>query len=73
MDLHIGCESLPAFQLKRVDILDDKARKAGLAPKAILKADKTAGGIVLDSETTLSGVPAEVWEYKLGNRSALPR
>jgi predicted helicase len=71
MDLHIGYESVPTFQLKRVDILDDKARKAGLAPKSILKADKAAGRIVLDSETMLSGVPAEVWEYKLGNRSAL--
>jgi predicted helicase len=71
MDLHIGYESVPTFQLKRVDILDDKARKAGLAPKAMLKADKAAGCIVLDSETTLSGLPAEVWEYKLGNRSAL--
>ena len=46
-------------------------RKAGLAPKALLKADKVVGRIVLDSETTLSGIPAEVWEYKLGNRSAL--
>jgi predicted helicase len=71
MDLHIGYESVPTFQLKRVDILDDKARKAGLAPKVILKADKAAGRIILDSETTLSEMPAEAWEYKLGNRSAL--
>jgi predicted helicase len=27
--------------------------------------------IVLDSETTLSGVPAEAWDYKPGNRCAL--
>jgi len=26
---------------------------------------------VLDSETQLTGVPAEAWSYKLGNRSAL--
>jgi len=71
MDLHIGYESIPTFPVKREDILDDKARKAGLAPKSILKADKAAGRIILDSETTLSGVPAEAWEYKLGNRSAL--
>ncbi|HQY77618.1 MAG TPA: hypothetical protein PLT54_12840, partial [Rhodoferax sp.] len=25
----------------------------------------------LDSETTLSGIPAEAWTYKLGNRSAI--
>jgi predicted helicase len=27
--------------------------------------------IVLDSETQLSGAPAEAWAYRLGNRSAL--
>ena len=26
---------------------------------------------MLDSETTLSGIPPEAWDYKLGNRSAL--
>ncbi len=40
-------------------------------PKAKLKADKAAGDIILDSQTTLSGVPAAAWGYKLGNRSAL--
>ena len=37
----------------------------------MLKADKDAGRIVLDSETTLLGVPPAAWAYKLGNRSAL--
>ena len=27
--------------------------------------------IILDEATTLSGVPAIAWDYKLGNRSAL--
>ena len=27
--------------------------------------------IVLDSETTLSDIPPVVWDYRLGNRSAL--
>lgn len=40
-------------------------------PKAKLKADKTEGKIILDTETTLEGVPALAWDYKLGNRSAL--
>ena len=71
MDLHIGYESVPAFPVKRVDNIDDKARKAGLAPKAILKADMATGRIILDSETTLSGVPTAAWDYMLGNRSAL--
>jgi predicted helicase len=41
------------------------------APKALLRADKDAGSIALDSETTLRGIPPEAWDYKLGNRCAL--
>ena len=71
MDLHIGYESAAPAKLKRIDTSDEKAKNAGLAPKAMLKADKEAGRITLDSETTLAGIPREAWEYKLGNRSAL--
>lgn len=42
-----------------------------ITPKPKLKADKTEGKIILDTETTLEGVPAVAWDYKLGNRSAL--
>jgi predicted helicase len=45
--------------------------RPGLQPKALLRADVDAGTIALDSETTLSGIPAEAWTYKLGNRSAI--
>ena len=37
----------------------------------MLRADKDAGTIQLDTETQLTGVPKEAWDYKLGNRSAL--
>ena len=37
----------------------------------MLKADKENGRILLDSRTTLAGIPPEAWTYKLGNRSAL--
>ncbi len=40
-------------------------------PKTKLRADKSEGTIEIDSHTTLTGVPALAWEYKLGNRSAL--
>ena len=36
-----------------------------------LKANKEKGTIEIDEQTTLSGVPKEAWDYKLGNRSAL--
>jgi predicted helicase len=48
-----------------------KITPAAAVPKATLKADKAAGTIALDAYTTLSGIPQDVWDYKLGNRSAL--
>ena len=71
MQLHIGYEAVTPFTLTRTDVPDEKARAAGLQPKAMLRADVAAGSIALDSETTLRGVPAAAWTYKLGNRSAL--
>lgn len=71
MELHIEYESVARAPLDRIDVPDEKARAAKQAPKAILKADKEAGVIVLDSETSLRGVPPAAWEYRLGNRSAL--
>ena len=71
MALHIGYETVEPWPLERIDAADEKSRKAGLAPKSMLKADKDAGFIQLDSETQLTGVPAEAWSYRLGNRSAL--
>jgi predicted helicase len=71
MDLHIGYESVAPWGLSRTEVSDEKARRAGLPPKALLKADKETGLIRLDSETTLAGIPPEAWDYRLGNRSAL--
>ena len=50
---------------------DEKASDGGKSPRVLLKADKEAGRILIDSETTLADVPAEAWKYKLGNRCAL--
>lgn len=58
-------------KLKRIDSPNEKTRKAGLASKCLLKADKDGGRIIIDSETTLTGIPTAAWDYKLGNRSAL--
>ena len=71
MALHIGYEGVEPWPLQRLDTPDEKARAAGVPPKAMLKADKDNGIVRLDSETQLSGVPAEVWTYKLGNRSGV--
>ncbi len=71
MQLHIGYETVAPFALTRTDVPDEKARAAGMPPKAMLRGDVATGSIALDSETTLRGVPAAAWRYKLGNRSAL--
>lgn len=67
MDLHIGFEVVRPFNLKRTETKDAKASRI----KAVLKADKVGGRIILDAETTLSNIPSIAWDYKLGNRSAL--
>ncbi|MEY9250383.1 putative helicase [Bradyrhizobium ottawaense] len=71
LNLHIGYETVKPWNLKRLDALDKKSKGANLPPKPSLKANKDTGAIVLDSETQLTGVPPEAWDYKLGNRSAL--
>jgi len=81
MDLHIGYETVEPFALERIEAgpsPQPSARKRGEgaseraeAPKAMLKADREAGRIVLDTQTTLASIPPEAWDYKLGNRSAL--
>ena len=65
MDIHINYETVKPYNLKVTTSKDIES------PKAKLKADKEAGVITLDENTTLSGIPPEVWEYKLGNRSAI--
>ncbi|WP_072016187.1 type ISP restriction/modification enzyme [Leptolyngbya sp. KIOST-1] len=87
MDLHLTYETAEPFGLKRIDqsspevqndaplqtslIPNDAPAKPKKTPKPKLKADKTNGHIILDTDTTLTGVPAVAWDYKLGNRSAL--
>jgi predicted helicase len=71
MALHIGYEQVAPFALVRTDVPDEKVRAAGQSPKCLLKSDKEAGRILIDSETTLSGVPPDAWAYMLGNRCAI--
>jgi predicted helicase len=75
MDLHIGYESAQPFAFTRTNTPDVKAStnagEARYTPKCVLKSEPEQGRIVIDSETTLSGIPPEAWAYKLGNRSAI--
>ena len=65
MDLHINYETAAPYNLKRTENLNEQLLKTKL------KANKTDGSIELDTVTSLTGIPKEAWEYKLGNRSAL--
>ncbi|BAZ45536.1 adenine specific DNA methyltransferase [Chondrocystis sp. NIES-4102] len=67
MNLHINYETTEPYTLKRIDISSTTAT----TPTVKLKADKDKGIIILDTNTSLQGVPPEAWQYKLGNRSAI--
>ena len=65
LDVHIGFETATPWSLERQD-RDDAEPK-----RVLLSADQQRGVIRLDDCTSLTGVPPEAWEYRLGNRSAL--
>jgi predicted helicase len=73
MDLHINYETVAPYPLNRRDVVIEP--KAGVSLdsffKGRLKALKDEEVIEIDAFTTLSGIPKEAWDYKLGNRSAL--
>ncbi len=69
MKLHISYEDIEPWPLKRLDT--PKKRAEGSEPKAILRSDHDNGNIRLDADTQMTGVPAEAWRYKLGNRTAI--
>jgi predicted helicase len=70
-EMHIKYELVTPWALQRTDIADENAASTGTRRKVILKADKTAGCITVDSETVISGIPPDAWGYRLGNRSAI--
>jgi predicted helicase len=70
MALHVGYENIDPWPLQRAEA-PAKERAGGMAPKVLLKTSKDKTVIYVDSDTSLTGVPAEAWDYKLGNRSAL--
>jgi predicted helicase len=70
MQLHVGFDTVDPWPLKRVD---KPPKQGGLwsSPAVLLKADKAKGIVYIDSETSLTEVPEDVWAYRLGNRSAM--
>jgi len=66
LELHLNYEQVQPYPLKRLDKdLEDHK------PKPRLMAREPSGLIEVDTQTTLSGIPPEAWEYRLGTYSAL--
>ena len=68
------CEMLEHFhgqpaKLKHKYLNELYANEVAILP--LLRADKSAGIITLDSETILHRILSDAWDYKLGNRCAL--
>ena len=70
-EMHVGFDEGDEYPLVRCDKEDMRLGDAGLAPKTILKAQPDVGAIVIDSVTTLSGIPESAWSYRLANRSVI--
>ncbi|OQX02020.1 MAG: helicase, partial [Desulfobacteraceae bacterium IS3] len=66
-ELHVNYENQPEFPLQLVEIKNE--RLDWRVEKMRLSKDKTA--IIYNNFLTLSGIPKETYQYRLGNRSAL--
>lgn len=66
-DLHVNYESAKEFKLKRIE---NKEVKLDWRVEA-MKLTKDKSAIIYNDFLTLRGIPPEVFDYKLGNRSAL--
>ena len=72
LDLHIGFADVPPYALERVEAGGSTGSPRTVRPMLRANAqDKERGEIRIDAQTTLRGVPADAWRYRLGSRSAL--
>jgi predicted helicase len=66
-EIHVNYEQQPEYPLERIETpdkpLDWRVER--------MKLSKDKGSLIYNDFLTLSGIPPEVFEYRLGNRSAL--
>ena len=67
MALHVGYEQQPEFPLKRVE---NKEAKLDWRVE-VMKLTKDRTSLIYNDWLALEGIPPEVFDYRLGNRSAL--
>src|ERR1035437_2104499 len=68
-NLHVNYESAKEFKLEKIENENPEAKLDYRVEAMKLTKDKSA--IIYNDFLTLSGLPPEVFDYKLGNRSAL--
>ena len=69
LKLHIGYEKVKPWKLERVDAPGEL--KPGAVLRPILRSDRENHAVTVDARTRLTGIPAQAWDYRLGNRSAI--
>lgn len=69
MAMHIGYEAVEPWPVERIETPGKRAE--GTHPKPVLKSQPENGCVVVDADTQITGIPAEAWAYRLGNRSAI--
>ncbi len=69
MAMHIGYEAVEPWPVERIETPGKRAE--GTHPKPVLKSHPEKGCAVVDADTQITGIPAQAWTYRLGNRSAI--
>jgi len=67
MELHLNYETAEPYALERLNV--ETLERSNIQTRLMARKDK--GIIEIDTQTTLRGIPAEAWEYRLGTYSAL--
>lgn len=68
MDLHINFEQAAPYPLSREE-LDPETNRKAVVPRLLTRKD--TGKIEIDTLTILTGVPNQVWDYRLGTYTAV--
>jgi predicted helicase len=66
-----GRKLVPEWQFKRGEALKKLIEKEQKSNPRLVKLSKDKRSLIYNDFLTLSGIPPEVFEYRLGNRSAL--
>lgn len=69
MDMHIRYGRVKPWPIDRINA--PTKRSKATHPRPILRSQPEAGLVIADTDTQLTGIPKQAWDYRLGNRSAI--